>query len=291
MHSNKAFVNRQGELFELSDSVNKTSSVNPSSESIGPTSQSTTMSEPSRQVDLEELTSSAEDFPVSPGVRPGGIKAQMMTVTSGRKWLGLLNSYNLPGSLVKMSQVLLKNRWASDVVYLTWRIEAMPPSHLRFRLVPQKPSTSAIESGFWATPTAHIHKENACPAEWKRKTASLTIEAHVEILAKMWPTPTSTERSGINPKTGKGGGLSKAIKMWPTPTSSDDRDRGNLSIPSIQRRKRLGKQLNLGMVASMDRGALNPDWVEYLMGFPIGWTSPTSQKLKKEEVSEDNVSG
>jgi hypothetical protein len=45
----------------------------------------------------------------------------------------------------------------------------------------------------------------------------------------MWPTPTATERSGINPKTGRGAGLSKTIQMqeqekqqmYPTPTERD----------------------------------------------------------------------
>jgi hypothetical protein len=35
------------------------------------------------------------------------------------------------------------------------------------------------------------------------------------------PTPTATERSGINPKTGRGAGLSKIVKMWPTPTTQE----------------------------------------------------------------------
>jgi hypothetical protein len=47
------------------------------------------------------------------------------------------------------------------------------------------------------------------------------------------------------------------------------RDRGNMDNPSIQRRVALGKQVNLGMAAG---GALNPTWVEWLMGFPLGWT-------------------
>ena len=41
---------------------------------------------------------------------------------------------------------------------------------------------------------------------------------------KEWPTPTSSEKSGINPKTGRGGGLSKAFKddvAWPTPSATD----------------------------------------------------------------------
>jgi len=73
---------------------------------------------------------------------------------------------------------------------------------------------------------------------------------------------------------------------WPTPGAADNRDRGNLSMPSIQRRASLGKQLNLGMVVDPTSGALNPTWVEWLMGFPPGWTDcgrsgmPSSRKSR-----------
>ena len=50
-------------------------------------------------------------------------------------------------------------------------------------------------------------------------------------VAQTWPTPTGTKRSGINPNTGKGAGLSHSVG-----------------------------------------GQLNPTWVEWLMGWPIGWT-------------------
>ncbi|MNW65898.1 hypothetical protein D3C74_443220 [compost metagenome] len=115
-------------------------------------------------------------------------------------------------------------------------------------------------------------------------------------------------------------GLPGAVKMWPTPQASDDRDRGNLSNPSIQRRIANRKQLNLSMVVKGDMwptptasqdwkpirplapseatgshgtmlvGAvgnnqpeyvgkqLNPNWVECLMGFPMGWTNIDVQK-------------
>ena len=61
-------------------------------------------------------------------------------------------------------------------------------------------------------------------------------------------------------------------KLWPTPQSSDHRDRGNLSTPAIKRRAPKGKQLNLSMSVSETSGQLNPTWVEWLMGFPTGWT-------------------
>jgi DNA (cytosine-5)-methyltransferase 1 len=60
----------------------------------------------------------------------------------------------------------------------------------------------------------------------------------LQTAVKLWPTPTATERSGINPKTGRGAGLSKAVK---------------LAAPQASEK-------------------LNPDWVEVLMGFPVGWT-------------------
>tara|TARA_R100001509_G_scaffold158629_1_gene124062 strand:+ start:437 stop:799 length:363 start_codon:yes stop_codon:yes gene_type:complete len=100
-----------------------------------------------------------------------------------------------------------------------------------------------MDSGWWPTPTAHISKEGGYPAEYTRKTMTLTATAHL---------------------ANRG--------MWPTPNASDNRDRGNLSTPSIQRRKEKGKQLNLSMVVSQQSGSLNPVWVEWLMGFPTGHT-------------------
>ena len=62
------------------------------------------------------------------------------------------------------------------------------------------------------------------------------------------------------------------MEKIPTSQASDHRDRGNMSNPSIQRRAEKGKQLNLSMVAHPTSGQLNPTWVEWLMGWPLGWT-------------------
>jgi hypothetical protein len=97
------------------------------------------------------------------------------------------------------------------------------------------------------------------------------------------PTPCAGDWRGaakletLNRKLDQGlrghmGQLPNWTRMFPTPNASDSRDRGNMSQPSIQRRAAIGKQLNLSMVVHPTSGQLNPSWVEWLMGFPIGFT-------------------
>ena len=57
--------------------------------------------------------------------------------------------------------------------------------------------------------------------------------------------------------------------LLPTPNASDNRDRGDYSNPSIQRRVRIGKQVGLSMLF---KGSPCPMCVEGMMGFRKGWT-------------------
>ena len=68
--------------------------------------------------------------------------------------------------------------------------------------------------------------------------------------------------------------LADQVKMWPTPNASDNRDRGCMEDPSVQRRIKIGKQIGLSTAVKDTRqaGTLNPTWVEWLMGFPLGHT-------------------
>ena len=166
---------------------------------------------------------------------------------------------------------------------------------------------SGTESGssVWiGTPTATMSERSEKFAEGRMSTPAEFV--------KNWPTPTvcgNYNRKGSSPTSGDG--LATAVQKWPTPNSwdgkrgprseehlrtkkaqvtlvtavaqlkrqsfptpqaSDNRDRGNMSNPSIQRRAEKGKQLNLSMVAHPTSGQLNPMWVEWLMGWPLGWT-------------------
>jgi len=111
---------------------------------------------------------------------------------------------------------------------------------------------------------------------------------------KMFPTPTTIDAGTGRFNTSVGSSnhrptLAMMAKkdLWPTPNASDSRDRGNMSNPAIQRRAEIGKQLNLSMVVDPTSGQLNPPFVEWLMGFPIGftvskdWVTPKSRSKQQ----------
>ncbi len=107
-------------------------------------------------------------------------------------------------------------------------------------------ATGCSSSDTWPTPTAHNSKEFGCPAEYTRVTPTLTAQV------------LDAEKR----------------RKWPTPQATDNRDRGCMEDPSIQRRVAMGKQIMLSQAVKEKRatGTLNPQWVEWLMGFPDGWT-------------------
>lgn len=115
--------------------------------------------------------------------------------------------------------------------------------------------------------------------------------------ARMWPTMTVNEAKntslGINhQRRADKHHLTSIVYqeegLLPTPCADDNRDRGHLGMPAVQRRQAKGKQLNLGMVADPQKksGALNPDWVEWLMGYPSGHTSLQSPESQQESPTE-----
>jgi hypothetical protein len=85
----------------------------------------------------------------------------------------------------------------------------------------------------------------------------------------MWPTPTGIDNPQVrgvgkaakHPK--RGTTLGGAVRMWPTPTVQDSKNNG---APSQMERNTKPLNAEVG-------GALNPDWTEWLMGWPIGFTA------------------
>ena len=88
---------------------------------------------------------------------------------------------------------------------------------------------------------------------------------------KLWATPTKAIAKGStagNPnRPNKGGGrdLRQDVKMYPTPAA---RDYKGMSGKGRQERKGNPKDTLPNAVG----GSLNPAWVEWLMGYPVGYT-------------------
>jgi hypothetical protein len=60
------------------------------------------------------------------------------------------------------------------------------------------------------------------------------------------------------------------VRMWPTPKNRDWRS----EYPTPGVLKRQSPDLN-----KVIGGQLNPNWVEWLMGFPVGWTALDASEM------------
>ncbi len=148
----------------------------------------------------------------------------------------------------------------------------------------QEDLSTAVHVRMFPTPTATmVNQARATDPEYGVRLVAngqtLTLAAQV-MNQKLWPTPRSCSAMAatITPESawapGRFPNLETVVgrSIWPTPQASDNRDRGNLSSPAIARRKAKGKQIMLSQSVSETSGALNPTWVEWLMGFPTGHT-------------------
>lgn len=101
---------------------------------------------------------------------------------------------------------------------------------------------------------------------------------------KRWPTPVSSDRNGAVSERAWGG-YSKRMKMkrasklsnavvFPTPgTTGLSNGSGNCEKANDLFAKGVITEEERRNFRAGNGGQLNPDWVEWLMGWPIGWTS------------------
>jgi hypothetical protein len=124
----------------------------------------------------------------------------------------------------------------------------------------------------WPTPKAKDHKRNDSPSERNRSSPALSA------VVQMWPTPTARDwRSGhasdaTHDRNSRP--LSEVVvkaekqQMWRTPSASVIEPKSNV----VKLTGRTPQDPQVGL-ADQVGGQLSPDWVEWLMNWPIGWTS------------------
>ena len=160
----------------------------------------------------------------------------------------LLASYDHATSSWKTSQHFLGE--GLTVFSETWPRSGTMQSGIAYRLPPLVRLTDETGFGLWRTPCAGDGEKGAYATKE-------TMDARLE----------------------KGGqlSLSNQVKhqyLWPTPISRDYKS--SMKLETVDKRQAASSRgVNLSehiQKVERNNGALNPTWVEWLMGFPPGWT-------------------
>ena len=219
----------------------------------------------------ELLTLYLEDFHAK--TFPQQEKAMDLTESDqecGSTWRGWLAKYDPDSCLWKTAQCSLLGeepeslatlpRWGMTVDGLLWERPTLEPitsekgcgslegwptprscSAMAATITPESawnekrnPNLETIVGKrLWPTPTSHMAKETNAPSEHARNTPTLTAQVN-------WPTPRTA---------GMCGGT------------------GSWELLNKNTTKEEARQMGAG-----NGGKLNPTWVEWLMGWPLGWT-------------------
>lgn len=211
-----------------------------------------------RKQDLKPSPSSPADSRASPSPPPDEEKALRMNATCGRKCAALLPNCGPVGCLGKM--LLASSIWGSTKRFLTWQKRDTLFSHSYFRLAASAHGMSASEllSSRLMFPTPLASDKNTC-----RDAANLDVYL---------------SDNGIFRKVNRNGAiwslsLSAAV-FYLTPAASEGYH--STLKPAAFRDKSPSSNLSAQVIRQeqprSEKAALNPDWVEWLMGFPPKWT-------------------
>jgi hypothetical protein len=191
--------------------------------------------------DSPQLTLFAEDFPVSPTPLLADVPAPTTSAISGPNTLDSFANLDPDGSWRKTcqgySQVTLDG--SLERFSETWPRAGMTRNGIAYRRQPSAPLTDVIVSGLWPTPDASCGERGGTP--------------------KLGPRPSGAKRYVS---------LNDRVRQWPTPTARDHKS-DSCSEEFRQARDAMTMGKTLPWVIG---GLLNPTWVEWLMGYPLGWT-------------------
>jgi hypothetical protein len=235
------------------------------------------------------------DFPANPSPKQDSNEEKMTTATSGliqreslAKYDPELSSWRTHPDCFGSTEAL------SSVTLAAW---GMTVGGELFPLAPQVPPISGSDGGAWPTPRSSNVSES--PESGKARMDLRRSEGrrdggirNLESEVKMWPTPTVNTRPNegnvrLLRKQVLEGDLTEAeatsmlngkspfdaqgvIPAWPTPQSRDGKSGDGKRFPDPERPNDLNDAVDFMEVS---QGRLNPDWVEWLMGWPCGWTS------------------
>ena len=276
----------------------------PSSPSIGPKPIDTGTFEPLIHPALQEWISSAEGIRASRFHLPAPEGERQTLATFGQPCSKSFAFYDRASCSWKMSQATFL--WDSDAFSETWPSAGTMRTGKCYPLPELEHRTLDDESLSWRTPIAsdgskqgrgnlsdqvsrHLwptpratkaSTENE--ASWMKRNADGKVSTPpLSLAVRMWPTPRST----------RGGSATETVKkMWPTPSSNNGTGGATGLAGGSGNRKKLYKMLGYEEGKKLGCQSLNPYWVEWLMGFPLGWTvldaseTPSSRRSRKKSA-------
>lgn len=185
----------------------------------------------------------------------------------GSKWRELSTRFDLDLCLWKTHQSLfIEALPESSVILPRWGL--MRDGVLWGRTTPAH-LTSVIESGFVPTPQARDHKGSSGNSK-KGTTCDLPTWVRQNGLVPTLTVNGNNNRRGASKNSGDG--LATWVRRHATPTASDATRGGKITdnMTGQSLRQQIG-------------GPLNPTWLEWLMGFPSGWTELDASAMPKSQ--------
>ena len=117
---------------------------------------------------------------------------------------------------------------------------------------------------------AWFAKYDRATSSWK--TAQRSLFEDLELYSETWPK-SGTMRNGVcwEQVTLERRTTENEFGYWPTPCACMAKGSSDGALTRANGRDRTNDRLDHAVYA-LHRGRLNPTWVEWLMGWPLGWT-------------------
>jgi DNA (cytosine-5)-methyltransferase 1 len=169
--------------------------------------------------------------------------------------------------------------WGDCPLLVNLPVSGMTQNGVLFLQHPWEPITGETASSLWPTPVASSSMDEDIKTVKARLESGTIYKSRLIEAVAMWPTPVASDAwTGDLKSTQQTEGsrhslnLSTAVQKYPTMSASGMGNTGSQQM--LQKHVDLGsltEEEKRGMTAG-NGGRLNPTWVEWLMGFPTGWT-------------------
>ena len=230
-------------------------------------------------------TSSVAATPANPSPSQDDAKPKPTNATSSPGSLTPFAYFNPDTQSWKTSQVTFQQD--SEPYKRSWPRSGMTVDGIAYQLPPSAHRTSVIEfssslhqgpnsHGLWPTATTQDHATRYAQGGMPLGMA-----------ARLFPTPTATANQDSPNERKKW----PWVFPWPTPVTNKLAG-GSGSYKKIKEMYERGEvtEEEFRSMTARNGGRLNPQWVEWLMGFPQGWTdledSETPLSPKSPNTSE-----